>query len=165
MLRLLPAEAQGCQDLWKPFKPCRACHVGIHWMALAEFFQLTTHVPGFQSVFMFLHHFAILLHLRATILSRGSYSWCTPKWPNRDVMYLYSSRYLKSKSVKGESLTYLLGRGRRFPLQIISRRSIFFYIFFGVSLWENNKEVMTLFTLHKSCRSWKEIKQETMKVN
>ena len=31
---------------WKLSKPC---HIGIHWIALAEFSQMSTHVPGFQS--------------------------------------------------------------------------------------------------------------------
>ena len=35
------------QDFWKPSKPC---HVGIHLIALAEYSQMSTHVPGF-------HHF------------------------------------------------------------------------------------------------------------
>ena len=29
------------------------CHVGIHWIALAEYFQMSTHLPGFQSLFRF----------------------------------------------------------------------------------------------------------------
>ena len=33
--------------------------VGIHWIALAEHSQMTTHVPGFQSYFKFLHHFVL----------------------------------------------------------------------------------------------------------
>ena len=41
------AEVQG-QVFWKPFKPC---HVGIHWRALAEYSQMSTHLPGFQSFF------------------------------------------------------------------------------------------------------------------
>ena len=35
MLRLLSSEAQGRKDFWKPSKPS---HVGIHWIALAEYF-------------------------------------------------------------------------------------------------------------------------------
>ena len=37
----------------KPYKPC---HVGIHWKALrlAEYSQMSTHMPGFQSSFRFL---------------------------------------------------------------------------------------------------------------
>ena len=38
------------------FKPC---HVGIHWIVLAEFSQMSTHVPGFQSFLRFLHHFVL----------------------------------------------------------------------------------------------------------
>ena len=45
------ANAQECRIFLKPFK---RCHVGIHWKALAEYSQMSTHVPGFWS---FLHHF------------------------------------------------------------------------------------------------------------
>ena len=54
MLRLLLSKAQGCKDLWKTSKPC---HVGIHWKALTEFSQMSTHMSWFQSFFIFLHHF------------------------------------------------------------------------------------------------------------
>ena len=51
MLRLFSAEAQGR----KPLKPCR---VGIHWIALAEYSQMSTHVSGFSVIFQFfLLHF------------------------------------------------------------------------------------------------------------
>ena len=46
MLRLLLAKAQECKDFWKTSKPC---HVGTHWIALAEHSQMSTHLPGFQS--------------------------------------------------------------------------------------------------------------------
>ena len=40
------------------FKPSRPFHVCIHWIALAaEYSQMSTHVPGFQSFFRFLHYF------------------------------------------------------------------------------------------------------------
>ena len=56
MLRLLSSKAQRRKDFGKPSKPC---HVGIHWIALTEFFQLSTHLPGFQSFPGFLHHFVL----------------------------------------------------------------------------------------------------------
>ena len=34
------------KNLWKPSKHC---HVGIHLKALAEYSQMSTHMPGFQS--------------------------------------------------------------------------------------------------------------------
>ena len=34
------------QDFWESSKPC---HVGIHWIALSEYSQMSTHMPGFQS--------------------------------------------------------------------------------------------------------------------
>ena len=50
MLRLLSSKAQGSNVFWKPFKPC---HVGIHWIALTECSHMSTHVPGFQTFFIF----------------------------------------------------------------------------------------------------------------
>ena len=50
MLRILSSKAQGLKVFWKPFKPC--C-VGIHWVVLAEFSQMSTHLAGFQSFFRF----------------------------------------------------------------------------------------------------------------
>ena len=50
MLKLLSSKAQGCKGLWKTSKPC---HVGIHSIALAEYSQMNTHMPGFQSFFRF----------------------------------------------------------------------------------------------------------------
>ena len=40
------------QNFRKPSKPC---HVGTHWIALPEYFQMSTHLPGFQ---LFLRSFA-----------------------------------------------------------------------------------------------------------
>ena len=48
MLRLLSSKAQRHKDFQKPSKPC---HVGIHWIALTAYFQMSTHLPGFQSFF------------------------------------------------------------------------------------------------------------------
>ena len=56
MLRLLSLKAQGCKDFRKPFKPC---DVGIHWIALAEYSQMSSNVPGFKSFFRFLHNFVM----------------------------------------------------------------------------------------------------------
>ena len=56
MLRLLSSIAQGCKYIWKHSKPC---HVGIHWEALIEFFQMSTHLPGFQSFSVILHYFTL----------------------------------------------------------------------------------------------------------
>ena len=57
MLRLLSSKPQGRKDFLKPSQPC---HVGIHWIAFAEYFKMSAHVPGFQSLFQtFLHHFVL----------------------------------------------------------------------------------------------------------
>ena len=45
VLSILPSIAQGQRFFFKAFKPC---HVGIHWIAHAEYSQISTHVPGFQ---------------------------------------------------------------------------------------------------------------------
>ena len=49
-------KGQGCRDFWKPSKPY---HVGIHWKALAEHSQMSTHVPRFQSFFNFFASYCI----------------------------------------------------------------------------------------------------------
>ena len=56
MLRLLSSKAQGHKDFRNTSKPC---HVGIHWKALAKYFQMSTHMPGFWSFFRFLALFCI----------------------------------------------------------------------------------------------------------
>ena len=56
MLELFLSKAQGCKDFLKPSEPY---HVGIHWIALAEYFQMCTHLPGFQSFFRFFASFCI----------------------------------------------------------------------------------------------------------
>ena len=53
MLRLLSSKAQGSKDFLKPSK---LFHVGIYWIALSSCSQMSSHLPGFQSIF-FLHHF------------------------------------------------------------------------------------------------------------
>ena len=38
----------------------KSCHVGIHWKALTECSQMSTHVPGLQSFLVFfLHNFVL----------------------------------------------------------------------------------------------------------
>ena len=53
MLRLLSPKAQGCKEFCKPSNPC---HVGIHWKALTEYSQMSTHVPWFQSFYSGILH-------------------------------------------------------------------------------------------------------------
>ena len=52
----LVLKAQGRKDLWKPSTPC---HVGIHWKALVEYSQMSTHMPRFQSLSSFFASFCI----------------------------------------------------------------------------------------------------------
>ena len=47
---------------WKPSKPC---HVSIHWIALSEYSQMSTHVPGFQ---YFFHVFCIIVMRKLIIV-------------------------------------------------------------------------------------------------
>ena len=56
MLGLLPSKEQRCKDFGKPSKPC---HVGIHWKVLAEYFQMSTHLSGVQSISRFSASFCI----------------------------------------------------------------------------------------------------------
>ena len=56
MQMLLSLKAQGSKNFWKLSLPC---HVGIHWIALIEYSQVSAHVPGFQS---FLKFFCIILN-------------------------------------------------------------------------------------------------------
>ena len=44
------------QRFWKSSKPCR---VGMHLIALAQYCQMSTHMPGIQSIFSFFASFCI----------------------------------------------------------------------------------------------------------
>ena len=57
ILRLLSSKAQTRNDFEKTSKPCR---VGIQLIALAEYSQMSTHIPGFQLFLMFLHDFVLV---------------------------------------------------------------------------------------------------------
>ena len=56
MLRILLSKGQECKYFWKSSKPY---HIGIHWIALAEYSQMSTHLPGFQSFFRFFASFLL----------------------------------------------------------------------------------------------------------
>ena len=56
ILRLLTSKAQGQKDFCKSSKPCQC---GIHWKALAEYSQVSTHLPWFQLSFSFFALFCI----------------------------------------------------------------------------------------------------------
>ena len=60
MVWILSSRAQGCKDFLKTSKPC---HAGIHWLALAEYSLMSTHMPGFHSFSRFLHHWHVGTHL------------------------------------------------------------------------------------------------------
>ena len=86
MLSLLSSKTQGCNDFCKPSQPC---YVGIHWIALAEYSQMSTHVPRFQSFFRFLHHF--LLGKLATSSIRVN-TYCQPQTRQPGVQYFFSDQ-------------------------------------------------------------------------
>ena len=65
---LLPSKAQGRQDFLKPSEPC---HVGIHWKALHEYSQRSTHVPEFSHFSLFLHHFVLAKLATRSIRVKG----------------------------------------------------------------------------------------------
>ena len=67
MLWLLSSKAQGCKDFWKPSKPC---HVGIPWIALAEYSQMSTHMPGFQSFLSVLHCFVMAKLVTSSMMDK-----------------------------------------------------------------------------------------------
>ena len=56
LLMLLSSNAQKSKKLWRSSK---TCHVGIHWKALTECFQMSTHLPWFQSFLSFLSSFHV----------------------------------------------------------------------------------------------------------
>ena len=58
MLRLLSLKTQGCKKFGKPSKLCCVC---IHWRALAEYSQISTHMPVFLSFSGVLHHFVLAI--------------------------------------------------------------------------------------------------------
>ena len=64
----LSSKLQGYKNFRKLAKPC---HVGIHWIALAEYFQMSTHMPGFQSFSGFLHLFVLAKLATSSIRVKG----------------------------------------------------------------------------------------------
>ena len=56
MLGQISSDSQGRKDFLKPYKPC---HVGIHQKAPTKNSQMSTHVPGFQSLFRIFASFCI----------------------------------------------------------------------------------------------------------
>ena len=71
ILRLLSSEAQGCKDF-----SSKPCHTGIHWIALAEYSQMSTHMPGFQSFFrVFRIHFILAKLAISSKRVKGFVKW------------------------------------------------------------------------------------------
>ena len=77
----------------------KPCHVGNHWIALTECSQMSTHVPGFQSFFRFLHHF--VMAKLATSSLRLKFQLCASL-----VGYVQCSSTCKDRSLKRLSSRY-----------------------------------------------------------
>ena len=56
MLKRLSSKAQGCKIFENHLNPVM---FGIHWIALAEYSQMSTHLPEFQPLSGVLHHFVL----------------------------------------------------------------------------------------------------------
>ena len=57
MLRLLPSKVHWDAKVFE--KLSKPCHVGIHWLACAEYSQMSTMCQGFSHFKVFLHHFVL----------------------------------------------------------------------------------------------------------
>ena len=64
-------------------KPPKPCYVGTHWIALAEYSQMSTHLPGFWSFFNFLYYFVLAKlatsSIKVTIYLNENYCSCMIK--------------------------------------------------------------------------------------
>ena len=63
--------------------------VFIAWIALAEYSQMSTHMPGFQVFFRFLHHFVLAKEVTSSIRVNIFY-------PNRHLPFYESKKNLPS---------------------------------------------------------------------
>ena len=52
----LPRQKHKSANCYEIIEPC---HVGIHWIALTEYSQMSTHLPGFRSFSGVLCHFVL----------------------------------------------------------------------------------------------------------
>ena len=66
MLPLIAFKAGGCNEFWKPTKPC---HVGIYWIALTGYSQMSSRYCARVSVIylVFLHHFDLAILAMSSI--------------------------------------------------------------------------------------------------
>ena len=85
MLRPLQSKGQGHKDLWKSSEPC---HVGIHWIALTEYSQMSTHNSQSFSIFS-----AFLCHLILVKLATSSISVNNVSLPSTDINSLMLKSY------------------------------------------------------------------------
>ena len=67
------SKTQRGKDIRKTSEPC---HVGIHWIALPEYFQMSTYMPGFDHFPVFLHHFVLAKLATSSIRVNDNYMSC-----------------------------------------------------------------------------------------
>ena len=64
---------------FKKTQTSQPCHDGIHWIDLAEYSQMSTHVPGVRSFSGFLHHFELTTlatsSIRVNLIQELQYKW------------------------------------------------------------------------------------------
>ena len=100
MLRLHLSKAQGRYYFGKPSKPC---HIGIHWITLTEFHQMSTHMPGFHTLFRVFC--TILLQAKlATISIRGNSLRCG--------LYSLDCRHIRHSCHRCRQVLFPRGLGR-----------------------------------------------------
>ena len=95
MLSLLLSRTLERKDFRKPSKPC---HVGVHWIALIEYFQMSTHLPGFQSFFRVFASFCIgqISHQQHKGLESCSYNSSHQSGPCIRAILMFQRNYLGS---------------------------------------------------------------------
>ena len=72
MLKLPSSKGQELNDFWKPSKPS---HVGINWIGLTEYSQMSTHLPGFSHFSLGFSHNFVLAKLAASTISVNIYEF------------------------------------------------------------------------------------------
>ena len=83
-------------------KPSKPCHVGIHWIALDEYSQMSTHMPGFRSCPFFLRHFELAKLATSSIKVKVNhlphYRWTWIWRTTVRQIFAYDGRYAWSQS-------------------------------------------------------------------
>ena len=88
------------------YKTSKPCLVGIHWISLAEYPQMSTHLAGFPSFFMFLLHFLLAKSTTISIRVKCSISNMPNEFPPL-------SAIVENNGVFSECVLWLQGRLRQ----------------------------------------------------